>query len=167
MRRLCGENKSTGMASLLSAARTALASPAWVCFTWFGMTAGVSLLATPVRFTAPMIDRATAIDVTATVFTALNKAELMALVILLIIVRATGQARHWWALAGVLTLILVAQSTWLIPELTERAAMVARGIEPPPSIAHTAYSTLEIVKLLLLFGAGVVSAGAATRSRAG
>ena len=153
------------MASLLAAIRTTLTSPAWVCFTWFGMTAGVSLLATPVRFTAPMIDRATAIDVTATVFTALNKAELMALIVLLIVVRTTGRAKHWWAIAGVLTLILVAQSTWLIPELSERAAMVARGVEPPPSIAHPAYSTLEIGKLLLLFGAGVSAAGSAENSK--
>ena len=147
------------MSSILVTLRNALSSPAWVCFTWFGMTAGVSLLATPARFSAPLITRPIAFDVTATVFTLLNKAELMALIVLLIVVRATGRAAQWWALCGVLTLILIAQSAWLIPELTERAAMVAQGRPLPPSIAHAAYSTLELTKLALLFGAGVVALG--------
>ena len=147
------------MSAILSTLRNALASPAWVCFTWFGMTAGVSLLATPARFSAPLITRPIAFDVTATVFTVLNKAELMALIVLLIVVRATGRAAQWWALCGVLTLILVSQSAWLIPGLTERAAMVAEGRPLPPSIAHAAYSTLELTKLALLFIAGIVAAG--------
>ena len=37
-------------------------NPAWICLIWFGMTAGVSLLATPVRFTAPTITRPIALD---------------------------------------------------------------------------------------------------------
>ncbi|MEM1175590.1 MAG: hypothetical protein AAGI27_12330 [Pseudomonadota bacterium] len=151
------------MSTILTLLRNTLSSPAWVCFVWFGMTAGVSLLATPARFSAALITRPIAFDVTATVFQVLNKAELMALVLLLIVVRASGRVATWWALCGVLTLILVAQSAWLIPELTERAAMVAQGRELPPSVAHAAYSTLELVKLGLLFGAGVVASGSVRR----
>jgi hypothetical protein len=61
----------------------AIKNPAYVCFIWFGMTAGVSLLATPIRFTAPTITRPVAMDIGRVVFAALNKAELVALVILL------------------------------------------------------------------------------------
>lgn len=142
---------------MLSKIRFALTSPAWICFTWFGMTAGVSLLATPARFSAPLITRPVALDVGAVVFAVLNKAEFVALILLLIVVRVSGLAARWWAVCGVLTLILVAQSAWLLPELTARAGMVANGTEPPPSIAHAAYSTLELCKLMLLFACGVAA----------
>lgn len=121
------------------------------------MTAGVSLLATPARFSAPLITRPVALDVGAAVFAALNKAEFVALILLLIVVRVSGLAARWWAVCGVLTLILVAQSAWLLPELTVRAGMVANGIEPPPSIAHAVYSTLELCKLALLFACGIAA----------
>lgn len=134
-----------------------LLNPAWVCFTWFGMTAGVSLLATPMRFAAPTITRPVALDVGRVVFGALNKAELIALVMLLIVVRTSGQARRLWAFAGALALIVLAQSVWLLPELAERAQMVVAGIEPPPSIAHGAYSSLELIKLGLLAWLGFSS----------
>lgn len=147
----------SAMNDVLRAAKATLSSPAWLCFTWFGMTAGVSVLATPARFSAELITRPIAFDVTATVFAVLNKAELIALILLLIIVRVSGRAKHWWAFCGVLTLLLIAQSTWLLPELTERAAMVAAGRPLPESIVHSAYTTTELIKLALLFGAGIMA----------
>ena len=125
-------------------------SPAWVSFIWFGMTAGVSLLATPVRFSAATITRPVALDVGRVVFSALNKAEFVALIILLVIVRVSGKARELWAVCGALALILLAQAVWLLPELAARTDLIISGIEPSPSIAHGAYSVLELTKLLLL-----------------
>lgn len=118
------------------------------------MTAGVSLLATPVKFTATTLTRPVALDVGRVVFAALNKAEFVALIILLIVVRVTGKARELWAFCGILTLILMAQSTWLLPELATRTDLIIAGIEPPTSIAHAAYSTLELSKLLILLYMG-------------
>jgi len=130
--------------------RATFKNPAWIVFTWFGMTAGVSLLATPVRFTAATITRPVALDVGRVVFAALNKAELVALVIALVIIRVAGTARAYWMPLFALALILIAQGAWLIPELSSRTDLVIAGIEPPPSIAHAAYSTLELAKLALL-----------------
>ena len=137
--------------------RTIFMNPAWIAFTWFGMTAGVSLLATPVRFTAGTITRPVALDVGRVVFMALNKAEIAALVIALIVVRVSGTARDYWIPLFALAVILIAQGAWLIPELAARTDLVIAGIEPAPSIAHAAYSTLELVKLLLLGWLGVHS----------
>lgn len=137
--------------------QSAVRNPAWVCFTWFGMTAGVSLLATPIRFSAATITRPIALDVGRVVFSALNKAELIALVLLLITVRVSGQARSLWAVCGVLALILIAQSAWLLPELAERTQMVIDGREPPQSYVHAIYSTLELSKLAILFVTGFVA----------
>lgn len=151
--------------SIVRSIRTAFTNPAWVFLTWFGMTAGVSLLATPVKFTAPLATRAIALDIGRVTFGALNKAELVALVLALIVVRISGGARHWWAVMGVLALIVLAQSTWLLPELAARAEMVASGIEPPPSQLHAAYSILELSKLGILFVAGLAALGGRAEAR--
>lgn len=134
-----------------------LKNPAWIAFTWFGMTAGVSLLATPVRFSVASLSRPLALDVSRAVFAALNKAEFAALIILLVITRVSGRSRELWAAVAVMALILIAQSAWLLPELSARTDLVIAGIEPPPSIAHGAYSVLEITKLLLLLFIGIRS----------
>jgi hypothetical protein len=132
--------------------RNALLNPAWVCFMWAGMTVGISMIATPVRFTAVSISRPVALDVGRVVFAALNKAELLALVLLLIIVRVSGRSRELWAWSGILILIVLAQGAWLIPELAARTDIIMAGGELPPSSAHAIYSSLELVKIgLLLF----------------
>lgn len=134
--------------------RNAILSPAWVCFLWVGITVGVSLIATPVRFTAASITRPVALDVGRVVFTALNKAEIVALILLLLVVRIAGLSRKWWAVCALLALIVIAQGVWLIPELAARTDIIMSGGEPPPSFAHAVYSSLELIKigLLLFFG---------------
>ncbi len=142
---------------VLTGIRKALVNPAWVCFTWVGITVGVSMLATPVRFTAATITRPVALDVGRVVFAALNKVELVALVLLLIVVRVSGLAKRWWALCGGLALIVLAQGLWLIPELAARTDIIIAGGEPPPSYAHAIYSSLELVKIGLLIYCGFSS----------
>ena len=129
-------------------------NPAWVCLIWFGMTAGVSMLATPVRFSASTITRPIALDVGQVVFAALNKAEFVALVLLLIVVRVSGKAKELWAACGVLAVILLMQAMWLLPALSARTQQIIAGIEPASSIVHGAYSILELSKLLLLLYLG-------------
>jgi len=137
--------------------RNALINPAWVCFTWVGITVGVSMLATPVRFTAASITRPVALDVGRVVFAALNKAELAALVLLLVVVRVAGLARRWWAMCAGLALIVLAQGVWLMPELSARTDIIMAGGEPPASYAHAIYSSLELVKIGLLLYCGFAS----------
>ncbi|MEM8816812.1 MAG: hypothetical protein AAGE85_13385 [Pseudomonadota bacterium] len=145
----------------------ALRNPAWLCFTWFGITAGVSLLATPARFSAGSVTRPIALDVGREVFAVLNKAELVLLVALLILVRTSGDARRFLLTAAALTLIVVAQSAWLLPELSARTDMVLAGQTPPPSMAHAAYSILELLKLALLLWTGFSALAGARGSESG
>lgn len=134
-----------------------LKNPSWFAFAWFGMTAGVSLLATPIKFTAPTITREFALDVGQVTFAALNKAELVAVIVLLILVRVSDRSRPLFAPCAALVVILMAQSLWLLPELAARSQMIMQGIEPGPSIAHAAYSVLELAKLILLLYVGFSS----------
>ena len=140
--------------SVVSRFRNALLNPAWVCFLWAGITIGVSMIATPVRFTAQSISRPVALDVGRVVFAALNKAELAMLVALLIVVRVAGLTRQWWGICAFLTLIVLAQGVWLIPELSARTDIVISGGQPPPSYAHAIYSSLELAKIAALLFAG-------------
>ncbi len=125
------------------------------------MTAGISLLETPVRFMAPTITRPVALDVGRVVFAALNKAELVALLILLLVVRLSGRARELWIQCSALILIILAQSMWLLPQLAVRSQQIVAGVEPAPSILHGTYSVLELLKLLLLLYLGFRSLQAA------
>lgn len=134
--------------------RDKLVNPSWVAFVWFGVTAGISLLETPVKFTAPTITRPVALDVGRVVFAALNKVELALLVLVLVLVRVSGRSRELIAPCAGLALILIAQSLWLLPELSARAQSIIAGVEPGPSIAHAAYSVLELAKLVLLLYVG-------------
>lgn len=131
-----------------------LKQPAWLSFVWFGMTAGISLLETPVKFTAPLITREVALDVGRVVFAALNRVEIIALILLLVLVRVSGRSRQLLVPVCLLALIVIAQTIWLLPELSERAHLIAQGLEPGPSIVHGAYSALELIKLVLLLYVG-------------
>lgn len=137
--------------------RNAILDPAWVCFTWVGLSVGISLIETPARFTAATITRPVALDVGRAVFTALNKAELVALVVLLIVVRLAGSTSRWWAVCASLALIVLAQGAWLIPELAARTDLIIAGGEPPASHAHSIYALLEIAKIALLLFLGFSS----------
>ena len=140
--------------SVVSRFRNALLNPAWVCFLWAGITIGVSMIATPVRFTAQSISRPVALDVGRVVFAALNTAELAMLGALLIVVRVAGLTRQWWGICAFLTLIVLAQGVWLIPELSARTDIVISGGQPPQSYAHAIYSSLELAKIAALLFAG-------------
>lgn len=139
---------------LLKGLWAGIRNPAWLCFVWFGLTAGISLLEAPVKFTAPTISREIALDVGRVVFLALNRVEMIALILLLILIRVSGWSRRLWAAWAPLVLIMIAQTAWLLPELAERSKMIVTGLDPGPSIAHGVYAVLELLKLVLLLFLG-------------
>lgn len=142
------------MRKKLNAFAHSLRSPSWLAFVWFGVTAGVSLLAAPVKFTAPTLTRPVALDVGRVVFQALNQVELVLLIVMLVLIRMTKETTKYWPHAAVLVLIMIAQSAWLLPELAARSASIVSGVEPPASIAHGAYAVSELLKLATLLVLG-------------
>lgn len=129
-------------------------NPSWLAFVWLGVTAGISLLEAPVKFQAATLTRPAALDVGRVVFEALNRVELVLLVLLLILVRVSRRSRQLFAPCAGLALILIAQTLWLLPQLSQRAESIINGLEPEPSIVHGAYAGLELAKLLLLLYVG-------------
>lgn len=124
---------------------------------WAGFLAGVSFLATPIKFTAPSLALPVALDVGRVTFAALNKVEIAAAVVLLLLVLTI--ARSGWNLAGALVLALVvgAQTLWLLPLLDARVGTIMAGGTPPESNLHTIYIVAETLKLVVLLALGVVN----------
>ena len=143
--------------TVLQRIRNAFLNPAWICFTWLGITVGISLIATTARFSSDAISREVALDVSRVVFAALNQSELLALVLLLIVVRVSGRSAQLWAWCALLILIVLAQGVWLIPELSARTDIILAGGDPPHSYVHGIYASLELAKIGILAGLGIHS----------
>lgn len=124
---------------------------------WTGLLVGVSFVATPVKFLAPSLSLAVALDVGRQTFRALNWIEIGCAIVLLAIVIAGYRTVVAISLAALLAIAVLAQAFWLLPVLDARIAMIIAGQAPPPSSLHSIYVVLELLKLGLLVGLMVIS----------
>ena len=125
-----------------------------ISLVWAGTVLGVSFIATPIKFRAPMLDRPTAFDVGRVTFLFFEKVE-WALAILFILLILGAGAQSVPVVYGLIVVVIVAlQVLWLTPKLVRRAVMLSSGEVPPESSAHRFFVILEAVKLicLILFG---------------
>lgn len=125
-----------------------------ISLVWAGAVLGVSFIATPIKFRAPMLDRPTAFDVGRVTFLFFEKVE-WALAILLILLILGAGPQSVPVVYGLIVVVIVAlQVLWLTPKLVRRAVMLSSGEVPPESSAHRIFVILEAVKLicLILFG---------------
>lgn len=117
---------------------------------WAGMIVGVSGIATPVKFSAPMLTRPVALDVGRTTFNLFGKIEFTLCVLLLL--TAIVAARHPINLVAVAFVgAIVAWQAWsLIPALDAQVSRIIDGSSSPPSWQHSAYIGAEAFKIILL-----------------
>jgi hypothetical protein len=139
------------------AARPASRIVSAVALVWGGLLAGVSFLATPVKFVAPSLALPVALDVGRVTFSALNRVEIGAAVVLIGLVFLT--ARSALNLAGALVLagLVLVQAFWLLPALDARVATIMAGGTPPESGLHVAYIAIEGTKLVILLAVGALN----------
>lgn len=111
---------------------------------------------TPLKFKAPNITLPLGLGIGRIVFSALNKVEIV-LAVLLLISFFFVRPQNKFALAsfGVIALLLVLETIWLLPVLDARAAQVIAGSAAPHSNAHLFYVAFEVIKFILLFALGV------------
>ena len=126
----------------------------FVAWVWLGLVVGVSFVATPIKFTAESLTRPVALDVGRVTFHLLNRIEWVLALALVALVLRSAQRVRWPrpvpALVGVVLVIVLAQTLWLLPELDARVAMIIDGVEPPRSILHTVFGVLEVAKVVAL-----------------
>lgn len=119
---------------------------------WAGMLVGVSFVATPVKFAAPGLSLAVALEVGHVTFRLFSRIE-WALAAGLLLASAWTARRRLPVLAGLLAALVALQAVWLLPVLDARVAAVVAGTPLPPTSHHTYYAVAEGAKLLLLLAA--------------
>jgi hypothetical protein len=127
-------------------------------FIWFGMVAAISFMEAPLKFQAPGITIPLGLEIGRLVFTALNWIEIVLGVILLVAMLSGREfvGRVAWTLFGLVVVILIAETFWLLPVLDARAVQVITGTAEPFSKLHFFYIGFDAVKLVLLFALGTV-----------
>lgn len=127
-----------------------------IVFVWLGMVLAISFLETPLKFRAPGVDVPTGLGIGRLVFRALNTAEVV-LALALVVVLVTDRPNATTAVtAGVTVTILAIQVVLIRPRLTRRTNLVLAGDDVPRSHAHHAYIALEVAKVLGLLTTGIV-----------
>lgn len=137
--------------------RSSSATVAGWALLWAGFLAGVSLLATPVKFAAPSLVLPVALDVGRVTFAMLNTVEIGAALILLMLVLGTARSAWNIAGAGLLAVLVGVQALWLLPALDVRVQTIIDGGTPPESSIHLIYVVAEGMKLLVLLAMGGIN----------
>lgn len=125
---------------------------------WLGLLIGVSFLATPVKFQAPGLELAVALEVGHVTFRVFSRVEwVLAMALSLAVIGAWLPG--WQRTASLLLLVLVAlQGLWLLPALDVRVLQIVTGSVPEPSVHHHAYAVVEATKALLLAALAIAQA---------
>ncbi|MCC2547798.1 hypothetical protein LJY25_15205 [Hymenobacter sp. BT175] len=126
-------------------------------FVWAGMVAGISFLEAPLKFTAPHITVALGVGIGRIVFHALNKVEIGLCALAIISAGYLRVPRRVALGLGLLGLILLLQTFWLLPALDVRAEALLSGNAPPPNYQHLLYIVADALKLLLLLGTATLA----------
>ena len=126
-----------------------------VPFIWFGLVGGISFMETPLKFKAPNITLPLGLGIGRIVLFWLNKVEIGLAVLLLVsffFVRPANSFALWSF--GVIALLLILQTVWLLPTLNARAAVVISESFASSSNTHFFYIACEVIKFILLFALG-------------
>ena len=127
-----------------------------VVFLWLGMVLAISFLEAPLKFRAPGVTVPIGLGIGRLVFRALNTAEtVLALALVIALGLADPPARITVA-AGVVVAVLVIQLALVRPGLTRRSELVLAGQEVPHARGHYAYIGLELLKVVALITTGVL-----------
>lgn len=119
---------------------------------WLGFVCAISFMEAWLKFRAPGIDVPLGLGIGRLVFNALNKVEWVcfALIVLQLFLDQASTVKAQWVTMGILFILLLAQTCWLLPALDTRAELLISGQSLPPSSLHFYYVALEIIKTVLL-----------------
>lgn len=125
-------------------------------FIWVGFVCAISFMEAWVKFTAPGISITQGLAVGQVVFSALNKAEIAILIVILISYSFSYErslSKEWFLLIALL--VLAAQTIYLLPQLSHRADIYLKGGTLQPSSLHITYIVLEAAKVIALILYGI------------
>ncbi|WP_316827583.1 hypothetical protein [Pedobacter miscanthi] len=124
---------------------------------WAGLLAGISFLEAPLKFQAPGITIPLGLGIGQLVFQALNKIEIILLIIILACSLPAPLNNIRSILLFTVTILLLVDSFWLLPLLNARAKFVLAGNAPTKSFHHILYIIIDAVKFLSLIVLGFLN----------
>jgi len=124
---------------------------------WAGLLAGISFLEAPLKFQAPGITIPLGLGIGQLVFQALNKVEIVLAIIILGCSLPVPLKNSRSILLFLVTILLMADTFWLLPLLDERAKLVLAGNAPIKSYHHILYIIIDTIKFLSLIVLGFLS----------
>lgn len=125
------------------------------CFTWFGMVLAISFLEAPLKFRAPDVTVPIGLGIGRIVFRALNAAEIVLAIVVVVAVAPAGPHPLLLASALIPVVLLAVQLLAIRPGLNRRSDRVLAGEEGPRSRAHLWYVGVEVVKVAALIWLGI------------
>lgn len=131
-----------------------------VTFLWLGMVLAISFIEAPLKFRAPGVTIPIGLGIGRLVFRALNVAETVLAVLLLVLVFGGVPPVAVTTIAVACVLVLVVQLAFIRPGLNRRSDRVLAAPDdapPPRSRAHLVYIAAELVKVLALVALGILT----------
>ena len=128
-------------------------------FIWAGMVIGISFLEAPLKFQAPNVTLTIGLGIGRLVFKALNRFEILFIILLWMALLWIPLKSKILIPLGLITLILLIQTFWLLPALDLRALAVIAGEKIQESNMHLYYIALEVLKLISLITLGSLALG--------
>jgi len=124
---------------------------------WAGLIGGISFLEAPLKFQAPGITIPLGLGIGQLVFQALNKIEIVLVIIILACSLPAPLKNSRSILLFSITILLMVDTFWLLPILDERAKLVLAGNAPMKSYHHILYIIIDTIKFLSLIVLGFLS----------
>jgi hypothetical protein len=126
-------------------------------FIWIGFVCSISFMESWLKFRAPNVSLSTGLSIGKLVFTALNKVEwvLGGIVAYAIFLGNQKQKFLESIFLYVPIIILILQTSWLLPSLNERAERIINGMDISYSSVHFNYLFFEFIKIFFLFSLGI------------
>lgn len=126
-------------------------------FIWIGFVCAISFMEAWLKFRADGVTLSIGLNIGKIVFSVLNKVEWAFLLIIIseLIFRKVSILNWHGAILFIPFVILILQSFWLLPILSDRADMLIQGQTPKPSYIHLYYIGIEVIKVVCLFVFGM------------
>ncbi|CAM3046607.1 Uncharacterised protein [Legionella steigerwaltii] len=128
-------------------------------FLWAGMILGISFFESWVKFKTPALDKVVGLNVGRTVFFYFHRLQMGWFVLLIILTLLSDPTRIEILFLAILFGILMLQTYWIFPILSQRVDELARGKKLPHSCAHGLYGVGELIKFFVLFALGIEGYG--------
>lgn len=116
---------------------------------WVGMVLAISFMEAPLKFQSELVDTRVGVSIGRIIFTALNRVEVIFLVIYTILTLVSGNFKRSYLLHVLIGIVLI-QTFILLPFLDGRALQIIAQQPVEDSILHINYVLLEIIKVIVL-----------------